>query len=110
LKEKPNKTKTVKFIEPSKDKKRITYNPLTYLGGAFLFFYQTLVSEQIQANCAYHLSCSHFTKISMQTKGAVLGFFIGLNQLSCCFGGVADDHELCAITFEGKVDNRPLNE
>ncbi|MFN5460721.1 MAG: membrane protein insertion efficiency factor YidD [Bacteroidota bacterium] len=89
------------FLNTNKRK----YNPINYIGGAFIFFYQNVFSEQIQANCAYEISCSNYTKKCMETKGPIKGFLLGIHQLSCCFGGIEDDYEIISITAEGKVNN-----
>lgn len=82
----------------------VKINPLTYLGAGSIFMYQRILSEQIQANCNYSVSCSNCAKIYMEKKGPIRGFLLGLNQMSCCFGGVSDDHEPCVINQEGKID------
>jgi uncharacterized protein len=43
-------------------------NPLIYIGGGLLYVYQNMVSEQIQANCMYHVSCSENMKTQLQKK------------------------------------------
>ena len=89
-----------------KDKSFFTkINPLTYVSGALLFVYQRCFSEQIQANCTYEISCSNYTKSSIEKHGALRGLLMGLDQLSCCFPGHADELERCSIGREGKVMN-----
>lgn len=81
------------------------YNPLIYLSGGLLFIYQKIFSEQIQANCAYEVSCSEFTKKCVQKYGLVLGAFKGFNQLSECDVRAKYDHEEFFINNEGKIKN-----
>lgn len=78
-----------KFIKIKGSDTKVKANPLTYLGGGFLFLYQNVISEQIQANCNYKISCSNYAKLSMEKNGPLRGFLLGLHQLSCCFGGLA---------------------
>ena len=87
--------------------KKILYkvNPLTYFSAGLLFVYQNVFSEQIQASCAYEISCSQFTKLSISRFGFLKGFFIGMNQLSSCFPGVADEHCAFTHTSEFKILN-----
>lgn len=80
-------------------------NPFTYVSGSLLFVYQRCFSEQIQANCTYEISCSNYARVSMEKHGAFLGLLMGLDQLSCCFTGVADERERCSIGKNGKVIN-----
>lgn len=101
--EKPNKRK---FLNVNNGSVVLKINPMTYLSGAFLFFYQRVISEQIQANCNYKISCSTYAKLCMEKKGPIRGFLLGLNQLSCCFGGAAEEHDIYSITPDGKIDNQ----
>lgn len=87
-------------------KKQISYfNPLSYAGAALLFVYQNLISEQIQADCMYQVSCSEYTKRSIENKGLVIGTLMGFNQLSECFSGAQYEHRTSSI-HQHKIDNR----
>lgn len=81
-------------------------NPLTYLAAGMMFTYQNVVSEQIAANCAYHISCSEFTKRSIERHGLIKGTLIGLHQLTNCFPGAKYDHCEHAVSNENKILNR----
>ena len=65
-------------------KKYARFNPINYLGAGLLFVYQNVMSEQIQADCTYKISCSEFTKLSIQEYGFIKGTLNGFNQLSEC--------------------------
>ena len=80
-------------------------NPVTYLLSGGLYFYQNVLSEQIQAKCAYQISCSEFTKRSIQRYGFVKGFLTGINQLSSCFSGASDEHCRYLISTNFKIIN-----
>lgn len=71
--------KTRLFVKP-----KYKYNPIGYLGTGALFIYQNIISEQIQATCAYQTSCSEFTKLSIRDYGFLKGTLIGLHQLLSC--------------------------
>lgn len=74
-------------------KNRTSYfNPLAYVGSTLLFIYQKVISQQIQANCAYQTSCSEYTRLSIQQHGFILGTLNGLNQISECFEGAIYEH------------------
>jgi putative component of membrane protein insertase Oxa1/YidC/SpoIIIJ protein YidD len=80
-------------------------NPLTYISGGMLFLYQNIVSEQIQANCQYHISCSENMKKSIKRKGLFFGILSGLNQLGNCSGSILKDYPNYKITPQGKINN-----
>ncbi|MCA6436767.1 MAG: membrane protein insertion efficiency factor YidD [Bacteroidota bacterium] len=87
--EKPT-PKTRIFVKP-----KYKYNPIGYLGTGALFIYQNVISEQIQATCAYHYSCSEFTKLCIRDYGFLKGTFIGLHQIMSCLPFVKyDTHPL----------------
>lgn len=97
----PEKRKILSF----KNKHFITkLNPITYLSAGLLFVYQRIISEQIQADCAYHNSCSNYTKSQIEING-FRGFLLGINQLNNCFEGVSYDYPNYKITTDFKVMN-----
>jgi len=106
---------TFKEFEISKKQKRpflspnasiaTKLNPLTYISGGMLFLYQNIVSEQIQANCQYQISCSENMKKSIKRKGLFLGILSGLNQLGNCSGSILKDYPVYKITRTGKINN-----
>ncbi len=57
-----------------------------------LLFYQNFISEQIQANCLYKISCSENMKQSINYYGFLRGFLMGLNQLQNCAHSVKKDY------------------
>jgi putative component of membrane protein insertase Oxa1/YidC/SpoIIIJ protein YidD len=87
-------------------KKRSYFNPLTYIGIGALYVYQTIFSEQIQASCNYEISCSEYTKLSIQTSGFFIGTLKGFNQVSECTPNAKYEHPSLYINNEGKIINR----
>ena len=87
-------------------KKSSYYNPANYLGAGLLFFYQRVISEQIQAECTYNTSCSEFTKLSIEKYGIFKGGLKGINQLSECFPGAKSEHIRYYISSEDKIINK----
>ena len=87
-------------------KKRSYYNPLTYIGIGALYIYQNIFSEQIQASCNYEISCSEYTKLSIQASGFFIGTLKGFNQLSECAPNAKYEHPSLYINNEGKIINR----
>ncbi len=80
-------------------------NPLTYMAAGSLYIYQTIFSEQISANCTYHISCSEYTKKSIEKHGLIKGSIIGLHQLSNCINGNTQQHCAYKISKSNKILN-----
>jgi putative component of membrane protein insertase Oxa1/YidC/SpoIIIJ protein YidD len=96
---------TKKFIS-LKGKPIITkINPLTYLAGASLFVYQRVISEQISAECCYSISCSSYTKFSIEKFGLIKGALLGIHQFNNCFGGVTYDYSPYKVNAQFKILN-----
>jgi len=79
-------------------------NPLTYVSAGLLFFYQRVVSEQIQSDCMYETSCSNYTKFSIEKLG-IAGFLLGINQWNNCFPTVIYDEPKYKRSDNFKVIN-----
>jgi uncharacterized protein len=89
-----------------KEQHRLQYiNPLWYVSGALLFMYQNVMSEQIQADCNFKLSCSGYTKASMEKYGIFIGILMGADQLNSCQPNVYLDYENSSVNENGKVIN-----
>lgn len=90
-----------------KDKNTIQkLNPLLYVSGGLLWFYQSVFSEQIQADCTYVISCSRYTKKCIEHNGFVKGVLLGIDQLSACHPTVLQETPQYKMTSSEKVDNR----
>jgi putative component of membrane protein insertase Oxa1/YidC/SpoIIIJ protein YidD len=75
-------------------------NPLTYISVALIFVYQNVFSEQISATCTYEVSCSEFTKKSIEKHGLIKGGLIGFHQLSNCIPGIRYEYPDHLISVE----------
>lgn len=84
-------------------KKSSWFNPLAYLGAGFLFVYQNVFSEQIQADCAYEVSCSERTKFAVSRRGIFIGTLEGFNQLSECAPNAQYEHPPLYVNKDGKI-------
>ena len=80
------------------------FNPLLYVSAGMLFFYQRIVSEQIQAECTYEISCSDYTKFSIERHG-FKGFLSGINQWNNCFPSVIFDYPEYKVSKNLKINN-----
>lgn len=94
------KTKPAKRKLLSLKTKGLNYNPFAYAGAGLLFFYQNVISEQIQSECTYVTSCSEFTKQSIQENGFITGILMGFNQLTECHPSAIYEHP--PLFIEGK--------
>lgn len=65
-------------------KKKKTFNPLSILYAGTLGFYQTQVSAQWGANCAFELTCSRFSKEMVKEYGLAKGFFLTFDRIGRC--------------------------
>jgi putative component of membrane protein insertase Oxa1/YidC/SpoIIIJ protein YidD len=81
------------------------WNPLGYISAGMMFLYQRVLSEQIQANCMYQITCSEYAKKQIEKKGLLLGMLDGCNQLTNCFMGVQYQYPKYMLSSEGKIRN-----
>ena len=96
-----------KKIISFKNRKVLTViNPLNYLAAGLLFFYQSILSEQIQADCTYEISCSNYTKLCINKDGFIVGSLKGLHQLTTCFPANIDDCPKYKISTNLKIKNQ----
>lgn len=62
----------------------IKYNPINLTLGGLLYFYQKIVSPQLASNCPYEISCSAFSKVSIQEFGFIKGVPLTADRLTRC--------------------------
>lgn len=62
----------------------IKYNPINLTLGGLLYFYQKIVSPQLASNCPYEISCSAFSKASIQEFGFIKGIPLTADRLTRC--------------------------
>lgn len=60
------------------------YNPVSLLFSGSLFFYQKVISPQLQSRCPYEISCSAFSKASIEEFGIVKGIPLTADRLTRC--------------------------
>ncbi len=81
-------------------------NPLNYVAAGLLYFYQAILSEQIQANCVYEISCSGYTKLCINKYGFIIGSAKGIHQLTNCFPSAVDECPEYKVTNNLKIKNQ----
>lgn len=59
-------------------------NPINLVFSGLMFFYQNVLSSQINANCMYSPSCSEFSKCSIKQHGLVVGILLSADRLNRC--------------------------
>lgn len=91
-----------------KDKKQ--FNPINLVSASLLYFYQNVVSEQLSGSCSFEISCSEYTKKSIEQLGWFKGVFLGLNQYTNCVPRNHEHHAECAVNQNMKIINHIGNE
>lgn len=66
------------------DKNWVKYNPVNLAFGGLLFIYQSVISSQIAADCPYEISCSNFSKQSLQEFGLIKGLALSADRVMRC--------------------------
>ncbi len=85
----------------------IKYNPISLFFGGSLFVYQKIISPQIQAGCAYDISCSNFAKQSIKKFGLLKGMSLSADRLTRCTRLSAADFHPVMINKDGKCVDHP---
>jgi putative component of membrane protein insertase Oxa1/YidC/SpoIIIJ protein YidD len=60
------------------------YNPISLFFSGSLFFYQKVISPQLQSRCPYEISCSAFSKASIEEFGIIKGIPLTADRLTRC--------------------------
>ena len=87
----------------AKDKKNAVLNKIA---GGMIYFYQNIISEQIQADCSYEISCSQYLKLCIEKYGFVIGTFAGINQFGKCAGNNHKNHSSYKINENNIIINK----
>ena len=79
---------------------------LNKIAGGMIYFYQNIISEQIQAGCSYEISCSQYLKLCIEKYGFVVGTFAGINQFGKCAGNNHKNHSSYKINENNIIINK----
>jgi len=60
------------------------YNPISLTFSGLLYLYQKAISPQLQSHCPYEVSCSAFSKASIQEFGLIKGVALSADRLTRC--------------------------
>jgi putative component of membrane protein insertase Oxa1/YidC/SpoIIIJ protein YidD len=86
-------------------KKQRKHQVMNTLAGGLIYFYQNIISAQIQADCAFETTCSQYIKLCIERYGFLKGTMSGLNQYMKCTSNAIHAHEEISINEFDKVKN-----
>jgi uncharacterized protein len=86
------------------------YNPIQYVSSSLIYFYQNFLSEQIQADCTYDISCSQYLKLCIAKYGFLKGTAAGLNQYTKCNTNNSLNHLPYKLNDKNKIINDVVDE
>ncbi|MBK7133579.1 MAG: membrane protein insertion efficiency factor YidD [Bacteroidales bacterium] len=81
------------FSKPEKSRRSYIYkdeplikklNPIGWVFGGTLYFYQNVLSKHISADCLFFPSCSDFSKEAIRETGLIRGTLLTMDRLSRC--------------------------
>ena len=61
-----------------------TYNPINLTFSGLMFFYQNVISSQINAQCLFTPSCSEYAKGCIKKYGLIKGMFLAADRVQKC--------------------------
>jgi putative component of membrane protein insertase Oxa1/YidC/SpoIIIJ protein YidD len=85
----------------------VKYNPVSLSLGGLLFFYQSFLSPQLSAGCAFDISCSNFSKNSIKQFGILKGVALSADRLTRCNRISSADYHPVLKNKEGKMIDHP---
>jgi putative component of membrane protein insertase Oxa1/YidC/SpoIIIJ protein YidD len=90
------------------NKENVSQRQLKFPTRQMFNFYRNVISEQLSADCAYDLTCSRFSVMSIKRFGIIKGVFLTADRLTRCHPLVSQ--EVALINFNnhtGKVIDEP---
>ncbi len=61
-----------------------TYSPINLTFSSLMFFYQNVVSTQVNASCLFTPSCSEYAKACIKKYGLIKGMFLAADRVQKC--------------------------
>lgn len=84
------------------------YNPLKLIAASMMYFYQNVVSVQLNSNCPFHYSCSDFSKRCIARHGLIKGVFLtGDRLMRCSTFGLKDVSRIDVLPGKNKIYDEP---
>lgn len=87
-----------------------SHSVVHWVSGGMIYFYQNILSEQIQADCTYETTCSEYLKQCISTYGFWKGTMAGLNQYMKCGPNNAHNHLAYKLNTQHKIKNQVQDE
>lgn len=85
-----------------------SYNPLVLAGNSFLWVYQKVFSEQVNAECGFSPSCSSFARGALKERGFIVGVLLSVDRLTRCNGLAQAESETYLVDKKtGKLHDDP---
>jgi putative membrane protein insertion efficiency factor len=80
-------------------------NPVGWVFGGTLYFYQNVLSKHISADCLFTPSCSDYSKEAIKETGIIKGTILTIDRLSRCNRIAA--HDLKNYTMDPETHRYP---
>ena len=84
-------------------KKKKNINPFSLLYNGTLNIYQKHLSAQLDANCAFEITCSRFSRLMVSDFGLVKGYFLTFDRLGRCNHISTIESHPIRINSSGKI-------
>lgn len=72
----------LKSKKEARQKRKVT--PLNFIYHISIDLYQSQLSPQLDANCAFEITCSRFSRLMVQDFGLLKGYFLTFDRLGRC--------------------------
>jgi putative component of membrane protein insertase Oxa1/YidC/SpoIIIJ protein YidD len=82
-------------------------NPLRWLATGSMYFYQQLLSPQLNAGCLYQRTCSNYSKAAIKQYGIIRGVLLTADRLSRCTSGVLPEIVSYRYDAHGHIIDEP---
>lgn len=82
-------------------------NPLRWLATGSMYFYQQVLSPQINAGCLYQRTCSNYSKAAIKQFGIIRGVLLTADRLSRCTSGVLPEIMSYRYDAHGHIIDEP---
>lgn len=82
-------------------------NPLRWLATGSMYFYQQVLSPQLNAGCLYQRTCSNYSKAAIKQYGIIRGVLLTADRLSRCTSGVLPEIASYRYDAHGHIVDEP---
>lgn len=82
-------------------------NPLRWLATGSMYFYQQVLSPQLNAGCLYQRTCSNYSKAAIKQYGIIRGVLLTADRLTRCTSGVLPEVLSYRYDAHGHIVDEP---